>query len=339
MGGEIHQPGSDDGWHGVIAPGGRFAPEKDRYHLYFGLFCPFAHRANLVRHLKGLTAIVPTSIVRPYPRGGDQKFPSWIFPENDDEYPGATPDHLYHSKYLSEIYFKADPDYQGKYSVPLLWDKKLGTIVNNESAELLRWLPTAFDSILTHPIPLDLYPLDLRPVIDMIGPWLQSHLNTGVYKAGFAADQVIYDKNVIPVFGALNKLEQLIHANGGPFVLGERLTELDIRLYATVIRFDMVYVQHFKCNLGTVRHNYPVLNTWLRHVYWAVPGFKDSTNSTHIKEDYTKGMPDINPKGITPMGPYPDVEVGAPSRDEWKNLKPGGIKLEEVQNVAEKLPA
>ena len=224
----------------------------------------------------------------PYPRGGDQKFPSWIFPDNEDEYPGCTPDKLFGCKYLSEIYFKADPDYEGRYSVPVLWDKKLNTIVNNESAELLRFLPTAFDNVVTPPsrfTSLDLYPSDLRPTIDTISSWVQANLNTGVYKAGFAADQAGYDKNVIPVFGALNKLEELIHANGGPFIFGKRLTELDLRAYTTVVRFDLVYVQHFKCNLGTIRHDYPVVNAWLRNLYWTVLGFRESTNSKHIKED------------------------------------------------------
>lgn len=228
--------------------------------------------------------------MRPYPRGGDQKFPSWIFPSSNSEYPGATPDHLFGSKYLSEIYFKADPAYQGRYSVPVLWDKKQGTIVNNESAELLRWLPTAFDSTdLPSPPaglpPLDLYPSGFNSIIDTISPWVQADFNTGVYKAGFATDQAKYEENVIHVFGALNRLEDFVHANGGPYILGSRLTELDIRVYATVVRLDMVYVQHFKCNLGTVRHDYPVINAWLRHLYWTVPGFRDSTDSRHIKDD------------------------------------------------------
>lgn len=267
-----------------------------------GLFCPFAHRANLVRHLKGLTTIIPISIVKPYPRGGDAKFPSWIFPEDENEYPGATPDHLFHSKYLSEVYFKADPDYQGRYSVPVLWDKKLGTIVNNESAEILRFLPAAFNTILPPPLAsLDLYPQHLRTVIDTIGPWLQSHLNSGVYKAGLASDQATYDKNVIPVFGALNRLEHIVHSNGGPFLLGKQLTESDIRVYATVVRFDMVYVQHFKCNLGIIRHDYPILNAWLRHVYWAVEGFRESTDSRHIKDDVSERPPNPPFPGFLPF--------------------------------------
>lgn len=155
-----------------------------------------------------------------------------------------------------------------------------------ESAELLRWLPSAFNTLLPpHIAAINLYPEPLRSQIDAISTWLQRDLNTGVYKAGFAPDQATYDKNVIPVFGALNKLERLVHKNGGPYILGKELTELDIRAYATIVRFDTVYVQHFKCNLGTIRHEYPVLNAWLKHVYWNVEGFKQSTDFKHIKEN------------------------------------------------------
>ncbi|KAL9597821.1 MAG: hypothetical protein Q9219_004898 [cf. Caloplaca sp. 3 TL-2023] len=306
--------------------------------LLEGLFCPFAQRANLVRYLARLTAIIPISVVRPFPKGGDQQFSSWIFPDSDEEYPGATPDQLFGSKYLSEIYFKADPDYKGKYSVPVLWDKKEGTIVNNESAEIMRFLPNAFDAVLNPLKPQNLYPSQLRSSIDTIGTWLQTHLNSGVYKVGFAPDQATYDKNVVAVFGALNKLEQIVYSNGGPYVLGRDLTELDIQVFATVVRFDMIYVQHFKCNLGTIRHNYPALNTWLRHVYWAVPGFQWSTVSRHIKDSYTKNMHDLNPKGITPMGPCPDVEEGVPYGGEWKASKHGGVRMKEVEGFAETLP-
>jgi len=132
---------------------------------------------------------------------------------------------------------------------------------------------------------IDLYPVDLPAKIDAITPWIQSDLNIGVYKAGFAPSQEVYDRNVIPVFGALNKLENIIAQNGGPFVLGPTMTELDVRLYATLIRFDTVYVQHFKCNLGTIRHDYPVLNNWLKGVYWDVEAARASTNFKHIKEN------------------------------------------------------
>lgn len=137
---------------------------------------------------------------------------------------------------------------------------------------------------------IDLYPPHLRAAVDAITPWMQSDVNAGVYKAGFASSQEDYDKNVVPLFGALNKLERIIAQNGGPFVLGEDFTELDIRLYATLIRFDTVYVQHFKCNLGTIRHDYPVLNNWLKGMYWDMDAARDSTDFKHIKENVCLGF-------------------------------------------------
>lgn len=197
---------------------------------------------------------------------------------------------------------------------------------------MLRWLPTAFDSIKTQPdtTSLDLYPANLASKIDELTVWINRDLNTGVYKAGFAKDQETYDKNVIPVFGALNKLEKIISSNGGPYILGKTLTELDIRTYATIVRFDVVYVQHFKCNLGTIRSHYPVTLAWLQNLYWNVPGFKESTNFKHIKENYTKSHYDINPHAITPLGPVPDVpELGGKAVDISKILV-GGVNLEAV---------
>lgn len=132
---------------------------------------------------------------------------------------------------------------------------------------------------------VDLYPERLRGEIDEIGAWMQADLNLGVYKAGFAPDQETYDKNVVPVFRALNRMEQILAKNGGPYVLGSDLTELDLRLYPTIIRFDAVYVQHFKCNLGTIRHDYPLLNEWMKNLYWNIPGFKETTDFRHIKEN------------------------------------------------------
>lgn len=149
-------------------------------------------------------------------------------------------------------------------------------------------MPTAFNGtsiISAEAAAVDLYPQHLRKQIDSLSEWIQRDVNSGVYKAGFATTQENYDKAVIPVFGALNVLEKLIYDKGGPYVLGEQLTELDIRLYATLIRFDTIYVQHFKCNLGTIRHDYPVLNAWLSHLYWKVPGFKETTDFQHIKEN------------------------------------------------------
>ncbi|KAJ5234332.1 uncharacterized protein N7469_003500 [Penicillium citrinum] len=325
---EIHEPGTADGWHGII-PSPEFPAEKDRYHLYIGLFCPFAHRANFVRHLNGLTDFISLSVVMPYPKGDAKGWPGWRFPTSDDEYPGATVDHLFGEDYMHKIYFRADPEYKGRYSVPVLWDKKSETIVCNESAEILRWLPNAFNEFLEPSLSsIDLYPIHLRARIEEITPWMQSHVNAGVYKAGFASTQEDYDKYIIPVFAALNKLERLIAENGGPFILGKEFTELDIRLYATIIRFDTVYVQHFKCNLGTIRHDYPVLNNWLKKVYWDVSAAKDSTDFKHIKENYTKSHYDINPKAITPLGPFPDIESGV--EQNLAKLGIGEVKHPEV---------
>ncbi|KAH8899410.1 hypothetical protein GQ53DRAFT_634627 [Thozetella sp. PMI_491] len=321
--------GPQDSWHGRVSPSGPFQPEADRYHLYIGLFCPFAHRANIVRHLKGLVQAIPVSVVRPYPKGDDKGWPGWRFPTaaDGDEYEGATFDNLFGSRYLHEVYFKADPDYLGRYSVPALWDTKTSTMVCNESAELLRWMQTEFDPILpegSRERALTLYPESLRRKIDAIATWMQRDLNLGVYKAGFATSQEGYDANVPAVFAALNRLEELLHESGGPYILGGELTEVDVLAYPTIVRFDVIYVQHFKCNLGTIRHDYPHLNEWLKNLYWNVYGFKETTEFRHIKENYTKSHHGINPHGITPMGPYPDVEEGVDLR--FKELRVGSVK-------------
>ncbi|TGO08165.1 hypothetical protein BTUL_0222g00020 [Botrytis tulipae] len=317
----------DGNWHGRIEVGGEFPPEADRYHLYIGLFCPFAHRVNLIRHLKGLTSILPISIVKPYPKGDDKGWPGWKFATETDPYPGATGDHLFHSKYLHQVYFRSQRDYKGRFSVPVLWDKKTNQIVCNESLEILRNLNTGFDSILDDEYKnLNFYPENLAAEIDEMGEWMQSEINTGVYKAGFAPNQETYDKNVVPLFKALNRMEEIIKNNGGPYVLGSEMTELDLRLYPTICRFDVVYVQHFKCNLGTIRHDYPVINAWLKHLYWEVKGFQESTDFKHIKENYTKSHVDINPKAITPMGPIPNIERGVD--DDWSKLVAGRVELD-----------
>lgn len=284
--------GPEDGWHGIVGSEGPFAAEAGRYHLYIGLFCPFAHRVNLVRHIKGLDKAIDLSVVMPYPKGDDKGWPGWRFPDRAaPPYEGATDDKLFGSEYMHEVYFKDDKDYKGRYSVPVLWDTKSGRIVNNESAELLRWMPTAFNGVLSVDSPeraLDLYPEHLREKIDHISQWMQPHLNGGVYRAGFATTQEDYDDKVPTVFAALNHLEEIIHQNGGPYILGQDLTEVDIRAYATIIRFDVAYVQHFKCNLGTIRGNYPVIHEWLKNLYWNVKGFQETTDFRHIKENVSE---------------------------------------------------
>ncbi|KAK0610661.1 glutathione S-transferase Gst3, variant [Bombardia bombarda] len=337
-----HTAGSDQSWHGRIAPGGIFPPEKGRYRLYIGLHCgPFAHRVNLVRHLKGLEMILPVTVVTPYANeeeyGGSARKCQWQFPCTPDDHGSddenlavaANSDPLFGSRYLHELYFKADPSYRGRYSVPVLWDMQASTIVNNESAELVRDLQTAFNSLLPEPLnTFTLCPPHLENEIDWISEWMQRDLHTGVYRAGLAKTQELYDAAVPKVFAALNVLEKVIYANGGPYILGDTITELDVSAYATLIRFDVVYVQHFKCNLGMIRHDYPQIQNWLSNLYYNVRGFKETTDFKSIKENYTKMNADINPSGITPMGPYPDVE-GAEGFHE-KDLEKvglGGIRL------------
>jgi glutathionyl-hydroquinone reductase len=224
--------------------------------------------------------------VKAYPKGDEKGWPGWQFPKSEEEHPGATLDKLYGSEYLHDIYFKADKEYKGRYSVPVLWDTETKTIINNESHEILHWLPNSFNSMIPDEYrKKDFYPEHLRQRIDEVSGWLQRDLNKGVYAAGFAPNQEVYDKNVVIVFEALNKLEKLVHSNGGPYILGDKITELDLLAYPTLIRFDVAYHEHFKCNLGSIRHNYPVLNNYLKNLYWNVPGFKDTTNFKHIKEN------------------------------------------------------
>ncbi|KAJ5702096.1 hypothetical protein N7488_009644 [Penicillium malachiteum] len=318
----IHNPGTADGWHGVI-PSAEFPAERGRYHFYIGLLCQFAHRANFVRHLKCLTEFIDVSFVKPYPKSDK----GWQFAASDEEYPGATVDHLFGEDYLQKIYLRADPEYKGRYSVPLLWDTKTGTI---ESAELLRWLPKAFNELLPAPLAsIDLYLSHLQAKIDSI----HHDINFGVYKAGFSPTQEVYEKSVVSVFGALNKLERIIAQNGGPFVMGKEITELDIRLYVTLIRFDVGYAQYFKCNVGTIRHDYLVLNNWLKGMYWDVDASRASTNFQHIKENYAKST---NPDAIMLIGPFPDIEEGV-ERD-WSRLVVGGVKHPAVLQYEQTLP-
>ncbi|KAK4164655.1 glutathione S-transferase [Cladorrhinum sp. PSN259] len=336
-----HLVGPAQSWHGKITADGPFTPEKNRYHLYIGLFCPFAHRVNIIRHLKNLDSVIPVTVVKPYPKGDASGWPGWAFPSTPDEYPGATPDPLFSSKYLHELYFKAEPNYKGRYSVPVLWDTKTSTIVNNESLELLRDLSTSFNPLLLVLSPqsasLTLYPANLQTKIDHLSQWLHKDLCIQVYRAGFARTQADYNTAVLRVFAALNILEQrFLPANLGPYILGASLTEVDVLAYATLIRFDVVYVQHFKCNLGSIRHDYPQIRNWLGNLYWNVKGFRETTDFRHIKENYTKSHADINPLGITPLGPWPDVE-GVESGWKFEPDLLGGVGMPEVKEVQEEM--
>ena len=214
------------------------------------------------------------------------------------------PDH----NHLREIYFQVDPEYKGRFTVPTLYDKKKKTIVNNESSEIIRMFYTEFDDLLPDNFKsVDLYPEQLRKEIDATNEWTYDKINNGVYKSGFATTQDAYEKAVIPLFEALDRAEAHLAESSGPYYFGENITEADIRLYTTIVRFDVVYVQHFKTNLRDIRSGYPHLHEWLRKLYWDVPAFGETTQFEHIKKHYTKSHRQINPPSITPFGPVPDI--------------------------------
>ncbi|CDK24338.1 unnamed protein product [Kuraishia capsulata CBS 1993] len=287
-------------------PGAKFAPEKNRYHLYVSYACPWAHRTLIVRELKGLQDILPVSVVHWHMDAN-----GWRFASKDDPCEGATSDQVYGVQRLKELYFKAEPEYEGRFTVPVLWDTKLETVVNNESSEIIRIFNEEFDSIIDEKYRgLTFYPDSLKSKIDEINPWIYDNINNGVYKSGFATKQEPYETNVKALFEHLDKVEKVLgeqFKKGSKYLVGDQLTEADIRLFTTIIRFDPVYVQHFKCNLGMIRFDFPNLHKWVRHLYWEVPGFKETTNFDHIKFHYTKSHIAINPHSITPLGPVPNI--------------------------------
>lgn len=210
--------------------------------------------------------------------------------------------------HLSDLYFSVDKDYEGRWTVPVLWDKKKKTIVNNESSEIIRMLYTEFDDLLPEKYKnLVLYPKELQDKIEETNTWTYNDINNGVYKSGFATTQEAYERNVTQLFKSLDRAEADLAKSPGPFYFGDKITEADVRLYTTIIRFDPVYVQHFKCNLKDIRSGYPHLHKWLRNLYWNVPAFGETTEFEHIKKHYTKSHKQINPFSITPLGPVPDI--------------------------------
>lgn len=220
--------------------------------------------------------------------------------------------------HLRDLYFSVDKEYAARFTVPVLYDKVAQTIVSNESSEILRMLGNAFDGQLPESAAkdtgksLDLYPEDLRQEIDEAGEWTYDLINNGVYKSGFATTQEAYERNVVALFAALDRLEKHLAerqnmSRGGPFYFGARLTETDIRLFVTLVRFDPVYVQHFKCNIRDIRSGYPATHRWMRNLYWNHAAFRDTTNFLHIKAHYTKSHTQINPPSITPVGPLPNI--------------------------------
>jgi len=285
-----------DGSPGPTGKGG-FAAEAGRYHLYISLACPWAHRTLIFRALKRLEDVISVSVVHHY-LGAD----GWTFLAED----GATADTLYGLDYLHQIYTKADPGHSGRVTVPVLWDKKTSRIVNNESADIIRMLNSAFDGVGAKPG--DYYPEELRAEIDDVNKRVYDTLNNGVYKAGFAGSQVAYDEAVAPVFETLDWLEGRLAKSR--YLVGDRLTEADWRLFTTLLRFDPVYHTHFKCNLRRLV-DYPALWDYTRRLYQH-PGIKPTVNFDHIKDHYFQSHRWINPTGIVPKGPIVDFDVPAP---------------------------
>ncbi|KAI4528924.1 hypothetical protein K525DRAFT_244802 [Schizophyllum commune Loenen D] len=298
--GSYQRPASQ--FRSTIEKKGQFPPERDRYHLYVSYSCPWATRTLIVRKLKGLEDIISFTPV--VPRLGQQ---GWPFYNEADEYtthPGAEPDPLYGSSHVKDLYFRAQSDYNGRFSVPVLWDKKQHTIVNNESSEIIRIFNTAFNELLAPEFAaVDLYPSELRPKIDELNEWIYPQINNGVYRAGFATTQEAYEKAVLGLFDGWDKVEKILSTN--EYLLGDRLTEADVRLWVTAIRFDPAYYGHFKCNIRSIRHGYPAINKWLKKLYWTNDAFKSSTRFDHIKTGYYSQN---NPSGIVPLGPIPDIE-------------------------------
>jgi len=281
------------GWVGS-GPDVRFPPEKGRYHLYVSLACPWAHRALIMRRLKGLEDVISVSVVHPHM--GSQ---GWHF---DAGYPGATDDPVNHADFLHQVYTRARPDYTGRVTVPALWDREAGTIVNNESADLVRILNSGFGDLAGSD--RDFYPPDLREEIDSVNADVYDRVNNGVYKAGFATAQAAYEEAVSALFGALDALERRLSEQR--YLAGERMTEADIRLFTTLVRFDAVYVSHFKCNIRRLV-DYPQLWAFTRDIY-QTPGVRETVSLDHIKRHYFTSHPKINPTGIIPVGPEIDFE-------------------------------
>jgi len=302
--GEPRGLGGEDlnlGFRDVVEKGGKFAPETGRYHLYVSYACPWATRTLIVRKLKGLEDIIPVTVVSP--RMGDK---GWPF-ATVDAFPGADADPLFNAEHVRDLYLKADANYDRRFTVPILWDKVNNTIVNNESSEIIRIFNTAFNDLLpADKAALDLYPAENRAEIDAINEWVYPEINNGVYRAGFASQQGAYEEAVKIVFAALDKVEKILI--GKDYLVGGRLTEADIRLWVTTIRFDPVYVGHFKCNFTTIRTGYPAINAWMKKLYWNFPAFKDSTDFDHIKTHYYWSHSQINGTRIVPAGPIPHVE-------------------------------
>ncbi len=286
-----------DGRPGPSGTGG-FRAEAGRYHLYVSLACPWAHRVLILRALKGLETMISVSVVNPYM--GDH---GWTFEPG----PGVIADPVGDAQYLYQVYLRAQADYSGRVTVPILWDLQQNTIVNNESSEIIRMFNSAFDGIGAREG--DYAPAALLPEIDAINSKVYDAVNNGVYKAGFATSQKVYEQEVSALFACLDTLEDKLGRQR--YLLGDRLTESDWRLFTTLIRFDTAYYGHFKCNLKRLV-DYKNLWSYTRELYQR-PGIADTVNFDHIKLHYYRSHRSINPNGIVPLGPTLDLDR-APDR-------------------------
>jgi len=267
-----------------------FPAEANRYHLYVSLACPWAHRTLIVRRLKGLEELIGVTIVEALLDGNK----GWEFKEEKD------PLHPEFDR-LAQIYQLTDPKYEGRITVPVLFDSKTNQIVNNESSEIIRDLNQQFNHLIRDEKKknLDLYPADARAKIDEINEWIYTDINNGVYKCGFATKQAPYETAFHALFSALDKVESIL--SHSRYLTGSHLTEADVRLYTTLIRFDAVYFQHFKTNFRQIKE-YRFLREYLKELY-QIPEFKSTTNFEHIKNHYFLSHKMLNPHGIVPLGP------------------------------------
>jgi putative glutathione S-transferase len=289
---------TSDGMPGPTGRGG-FAAEAGRYHLFAAYFCPWAHRCLIMRELKGLQTIVSVSITH------------WLMRDNGLSFApadGVVPDPLFNANYLYEIYRAAAPAYTGRVTVPVLGDKQTNQIVSNESAEIIRMFNSAFEGLAFEGLgaaPGDYYPADLAAEIDALNARIYANVNNGVYKAGFATTQEAYEEAVYPLFETLDFLEVLLSRTR--YLCGTRLTEADIRLFTTLLRFDLVYVGHFKCNLRRLV-DYENLFAFTRDIYQTAT-IASTCRPDHIKNHYYQSHLFINPTGVVPAGPRIDFSA------------------------------
>jgi len=273
----------------LIKDNSNFTPDSGRYHLYISLACPWAHRTLIYRSLKDLESHISYSVVNPYMLEN-----GWTFEES---FPGATSDHLFSQDFLYQIYLKADPKYSGRVTVPVLWDKKNQTIVSNESSEIIRIFNKSFNILTGNQ--LDFYPKKFQKKIDDINNFTYHNINNGVYKVGFATKQEVYEEELDKLFQSLDQIEEMLNHN--IYLLTNEILECDLRLFPTLLRFDPVYVGHFKCNKKRII-DYPNISRYLQKIR-SHPNIQPTINIDHIKTHYYGSHPTINPNGIIPVGP------------------------------------